>query len=197
MRWPIIVGGAAVLALAGCGATRVEAPRTEAPGTGASRAVAPVEESAFTRTMIKRDERRALLQADASDETEQHEGRPPCALFMEEVPGGLALVFTAPGESVPELRQRVRAIAERYNRRDPHARKLTEDLLTAKVQVSAVASEQSVPGGARLVLRTEKPREVEALRALMRWHAADLLPGVGVEAARQGPCPTVPKPLMG
>ena len=194
-----IIVSALALALAGCGAASVPSP-----GTALEVAPRPVgpppEETAYTRGIIKHDEQLALHEAQgvATEPEQQQTGSPPCGLLMEDVPEGLALVFTArQGESVAALRQRVRAIATQYNDRNPDAQQLTQDLMHMKKQVLAFASEQNVPGGARLVVSTHRANEVDVLRALMRWHAADLLPGISKEIGREGPCPSLPKPLMG
>ncbi len=197
MRRGIIVGALA-LGLAGCTAASVSPPGTAAEVTPRP-AGPPAEETAYTRGIIKHDEQLATHQVEpGSVSPGQQDENAPCGLLMEDVPGGLALVFTAPkGESVDALRQRVRVIATQYNDRTPDAQRLTQDRMHLKKQVSAFAREQDVPGGARLVISTGVSTEVEILRALMRWHAADLLPGVSAEIGRQGPCPTLPKPLFG
>lgn len=193
------------LALAGCGAASVPAPGTAAEFAPPRPVGPPPEETAYTRGIIKHDEQLATHEAQAETQTgieamagaQPHENA-PCGLLMEDVPDGLALVFTArQGESVQALRQRVELIATQYNDRNPGAQSLTQDLMNEKQQVLASAREQDVPGGARLVFSTHRPGEVEALRALMRWHAADLLPGISDEIGREGPCPSLPKPLMG
>jgi hypothetical protein len=197
MRRGIIAGSSVVLALAGCSAAPVPQPSTA--GTGPRVFGPSPQETAYTRGIIQHDEWLATHQGEAPPAPAgQPEGEPPCGLLMMDVPDGLALVFSArEGESVDALRKRVREIASRYNDRDPDARKLTQDLMHMKHQVSALASEQSVPGGARLVLSTAHRDEVQALRALMRWHAADLMPGISAEVGRQGPCPSLPKPVFG
>lgn len=195
----IIVATAAVLVLGGCGSAGILGSSSPDTARGPLPVGPPPHETAYTRNIIQGDMRRALSGSDVEPAPDQEQvAHVPCGLLMEDVPDGLALVFTAhKGESVSALRQRVRQIAERYNRRDPDAQQLTQDLMNEKDHVSASASEHSVPGGARLVLSTSRPNEVGALRALMRWHAADLLPGIGAEIGRTGPCPSLPKPIMG
>ncbi len=199
MRW-IIVASAAAFALGGCGVASVPAPNNVAGADSGPRVVGPPpQETAYTRGIIQRDEWRATHQGETQPVAGQEVmARAPCGLLMEDVPDGLALVFTVhEGESVEALRQRVRHIAASYNDRNPDARALTQDLMSRKKQVSARASEHNVPGGARLVLSTGERNEVGALRALMRWHASDLLPGISAEMGRRGPCPSLPKPVFG
>lgn len=198
MRWGIITGSAAVLALFGC-SSAVPTPRTAAGGTGPRVVGPPPQETAYTRSIIQHDEWLATHEGEAPPAPgAQHRSTALCGLLMQDVPDGLALVFTADkGESVERLRQRVREIATRYNNRDPDAQKLTQDLMHMRKQVSARAREESVAGGARLVVSTANRDEVGALRALMRWHAADLMPGISAEIGRQGPCPTLPAPVIG
>jgi hypothetical protein len=64
--------------------------------------------------------------------------------------------------------------------------------LRALMAIPSLASWEETPGGARLMLITNDPRDVEDLRAHVRWNAPELLPEVMAERKR---CPDVPEDL--
>ncbi len=88
------------------------------------------------------------------------------AARAEDVEGGAAIVFTTTGD-VAELRRRVAAMAEHHA---AHA----EGACACPMAASTPAHEaraEDVDGGARLVLTTSDPEDVEALRSNVREHA--------------------------
>jgi hypothetical protein len=116
----------------------------------------------------------------------------PCAVHSEAVPQGIALHFdsrTAPPEEIQKHARRLAQIIEELRKHgeaspDPETFGLRQ-IAALEPQVVAIPNRD----GARLVLTTSEPTEVEALRAEVIWHTADLLPDLLRD--QQG-CPAVP-----
>lgn len=117
---------------------------------------------------------------------------------VEDVEGGVALTFTTATGSVDELRARVAKMAEHHNamasgqkstcagKDDPacmgqggmHGGGMHGGMgMGGMPMMSAKASAEDVPGGSRLVLKTEDPAQVAALREHAHHHAEMMTKG--------------------
>jgi hypothetical protein len=106
---------------------------------------------------------------------------PGTTVASVDVDGGASLVFVTMGD-VPELRDRVRAMAEMHNRRQagggmmmgnkgPGEAGGSQGLTAGETMPAATASADDVEGGARLVLVPTDPAQLKSLRAHTRMHA--------------------------
>lgn len=146
----------------------------------------------------ERDRRIRQLQLEAA----------PCDLQVESVPHGIRMTFFARegGNLDAEgIREQVQLIVRVHNRlfavpempeQVPETSPLVLDHrrpdhspLRALMAIPSRASWEPTPRGARLVLTTGDPRDLEDLRAHVRWHAPELLPELMSESKR---CPDVP-----
>jgi hypothetical protein len=130
-----------------------------------------------------------------------------CSVRIDSVPGGIALHFTADEEGANELWSEVerltslyRAGSEQELANNPRVvyRAGASTLIVDSERVASHGIRQILElrptvwaersdDGARLVFLARSAADTEQLRARVRWHAADLLPGVSDEG-----CPTMP-----
>jgi hypothetical protein len=136
----------------------------------------------------------------------------PCDVRVESVPHGISITFFVREGSrleASQIQEQVALITRIHNKLfhvpevliegAPESQPLVLDAtrpdhspLRALMAIPSLASWEETPGGARLTLITNDPRDVEDLRAHVRWNAPELLPEVMAERKR---CPDVPEDL--
>lgn len=126
-----------------------------------------------------------------------------CQLRIDSVPGGIALRFSAGVGDLNTLHQQV----ERFARIYTDAGSVSPGGLALVASPPVVADDrvashglrqireidpvvwtQRDRGGAWIYLMAREPEQVEALRARVRWHAADLMPTLLIDER----CPALP-----
>ncbi len=136
----------------------------------------------------------------------------PCDVRVESIPHGIEVTFfirDGARMEAEDIREQVALITRVHNKlfrvpevvieAAPESHELVLDPrrpdhspLRALMAIPSHATFSDTPGGAKLVLTTNDPKDVEDLRAHVRWHAPELLPEVMSERKR---CPDVPEDL--
>jgi hypothetical protein len=201
-------------AVAGCSSSvkhaRVSKPKTEKivvynGATIESKLASATERPVPPPPLETEDERQARVRA-LSLETM------PCDVRVESIPQGIAVTFFARDGSnmeASQIQEQVALITRVHNTlfRVPEltieAAAQSEPVvlqpgrpdhapLRALMAIPSRASWEETADGARLVLLTDDPKDVDDLRAHVRWNAPELLPEVMSERKR---CPDLPDDL--